>query len=71
MNRHESLKIDFPNDDIDAMILAMDKAVQERKLFCEQLLQKAKQLKIDTEKAKVAAEIEHKKTILKNKAKRK
>jgi len=48
---HEILSAAFPNSDINAMIDAMEKAVQQRKDFCRALLQKAEQLKIDAKKA--------------------
>ena len=60
---HEILAIQFPTYDIDAMIQAMDKAVAKRKEVCANQLAR--------ENAKIAAEKEHQKAILKNKSKRK
>lgn len=60
---HEILSVQFPAADIDAMIQAMDKAVVQRREVCANQLAR--------ENAKIAAEKEHQKTILKNKLKRK
>lgn len=60
---HEILSVQFPTSDIDAMIQSMEKAVEERKEVCANQLAQ--------ENAKIAAEKERQKAILKNKSKRK
>jgi hypothetical protein len=64
MTRHEALLLAFPNADINTIINAIDKAENERKLFCKQLLAKAEKLKKDAKNAE-------NESILKNKSKRK
>ena len=60
---HEILSVQFPTSDIDAIIQSMEKAVEERREFCANQLAR--------ENAKIAAEKERQKAILKNKSKRK
>jgi hypothetical protein len=52
MTRYEALLLAFPTEDIDVMIQAIDKAENDRKEFCMNLLSQAERLKIDTENAK-------------------
>jgi len=60
---HEILSVQFPTSDIDAMIRAMEKAAAKRKEVCANQLAR--------ENAKIAAEKDRQKAILKNKSKRK